>query len=241
MSELLPRWTAHCSSWDRGCDQLSTSVIHILHKLWRATHSLSSCGWTKTPEPSWLLGTCLQSRRWRLWGERQPTDKTGEASASVLNHFWRRWRSEYLNKRSERAIATQRSKLRVILLCPRETLLSSMMMLYHMGSGNLDESKRSSSVVMGCTAPLTALATRDRQHVLLRRPLQLLYPLEIHEAETPETSSEDAPASISDVRISAPVDEHGAPTPKEPERRPMRATAKRANEKIRAWTRDLQD
>ena len=110
-----------------------------------------------------------------------------------------------------------------------------------MGSGNLDESKRSFSVVMGCTAPRTALATRDRQHVVLRRPLQLLYPLEIHEAVTPEAGSEGAPASISDICISAPVEECDAPTPKEPERCHMCATAKRANEKIRAWTRELQD
>ena len=85
------------------------------------------------------------------------------------------------------------------------------------------------------------VASRDRQHVLLRRPLQLLYPLEIHEAETPEAGSEGAPASISDVCISAPVEKRDAPTPKEPKRHPMRATAKRANEKIRAWTRELQD
>ena len=65
--------------------------------------------------------------------------------------------------------------------------------------------------------------------------------MEVHEAETPEAGSEDAPASISDVRISAPVEKCDAPTPKEPERRPMRATAKRANEKIRAWAQELQD
>ena len=54
-------------------------------------------------------------------------------------------------------------------------------------------------------AALVRVASRDRQHVLLRRPLQLLYPLEIHEAELPEAGSEDAPASFSDVRILAPV------------------------------------
>ena len=62
-----------------------------------------------------------------------------------------------------------------------------------------------------------------------------------NEAETPEAGSEGAPAAISDVRVSAPVEECYAPTPKEPERRPMRATAKKANEKIRAWTQELQD
>ena len=52
------------------------------------------------------------------------------------------------------------------------------------------------------------VASRNLQHVLLRRPLQLLYPLEFHENETPETESEDARASIPDVCISAPVEEH---------------------------------
>ena len=85
------------------------------------------------------------------------------------------------------------------------------------------------------------VASRDRQYVLLRRPLQLLHPLEIHEAEMPEAGSEDASASISDVHISAPVEERDASTLKEPERCPMCATAKRANEKIWAWTQELQD
>ena len=81
------------------------------------------------------------------------------------------------------------------------------------------------------------VASRDCQHVQLRRSLQLLYPLEIHEAEAPETSCEYAPGSILDVRLSAPVEEHDTP----PERRPIRATAKRANEKLRAWTQELLD
>ena len=56
-------------------------------------------------------------------------------------------------------------------------------------------------------AALVRVASRDCQHVLLRKPLQLLYPLEIHEAEMLEIGSEDAPASVPDVRISAPVEE----------------------------------
>ena len=55
------------------------------------------------------------------------------------------------------------------------------------------------------------VASRNHQHVLLRRPLQLLYPLEFHEDGTPETDSEDARASIPDVCISAPVEEHDCP------------------------------
>ena len=55
------------------------------------------------------------------------------------------------------------------------------------------------------------VASRNLQHVLLRRPLQLLYPLEFHGDETPEAESEDAHASIPDVCISAPVGEHDCP------------------------------
>ena len=85
------------------------------------------------------------------------------------------------------------------------------------------------------------VVSRDRQHVQLRRSPKLLYPMEIHEAEMPETGSEDAPGSILEVRLSAPVKEHDAPTLKEPERPPKCATAKRANEKLRAWTQELLD
>ena len=52
------------------------------------------------------------------------------------------------------------------------------------------------------------VASRNHQHVLLRRPLQLL---RFHEDVTPETDSEDARASIPDVCISAPVEEHDCP------------------------------
>ena len=74
------------------------------------------------------------------------------------------------------------------------------------------------------------VASRDCQHVVLRRPLQLLYPLEIREAENSDTGTEDALASAA---IESPVDiePRDGPVPKEPERRPMRAAAKRANKK----------
>ena len=65
--------------------------------------------------------------------------------ASILYHFWRRW-STWIS--SERATVTQRRSLWVTLLCPREMLLSSMTMLYHVGSGKLDGYKRISPVVM---------------------------------------------------------------------------------------------
>ena len=88
-------------------------------------------------------------------------------------------------------------------------------------------------------AAVVRVASRDRQHVLLRRPLQLLYPLELREADMPESTSGAEPASSPDVHISNPVGESGAPTPEIPERRPIRAAARRATEKMGAWTQEL--
>ena len=92
-----------------------------------------------------------------------------------------------------------------------------MMTLYHVGSGNQEVFTGSDNQPQ---AALVRVASRDHQHVLLRRPLQLLYPLEICEADIPEPSSGAAPASSLDVHISDPVGRSDAPTDKEPERCP---------------------
>lgn len=81
---------------------------------------------------------------------------------------------------------------------------------------------------------LVRVATRNRQHTLLKRPLQLLYPLEIRECESVEASSDNVPPPSSQGDDQTPV----AP---EPKRYPVRAAAKRANEKRRAWIQELQD
>ena len=69
---------------------------------------------------------------------------------------------------------------------------------------------------------LVRVATRDRQHTLLKRPLQLLYPLEIREPEPPKAPSENVPI--------VSQDEQTSDTPM-PERHPVRAAAEQANEK----------
>ncbi len=86
----------------------------------------------------------------------------------------------------------------------------------------------------GLTRAATAkVASRDRQHSMLRRPIQLLYLLEIHSAST-ETSP-----SVSLLRPE--------PTEDLPERvevnkraRPKRAAAKRADEARREWIVGLE-
>lgn len=165
--------------------------------------------------------------------------------ASVLNHFWKRWRSEYLNelRESHRYSAKTPSRLSVskgdVVVVHDDALPCGLWKL-----GRIQE------VLIGHDrqpqAALVRVASRDRQHVLLRRPLQLLYLLEIHEAEMPEakmpeTDSEHDPASTPDAQNSAPVEEHECPNLKETEGRPMRAAVKRTNERVRAWNKELQD
>ena len=161
--------------------------------------------------------------------------------ASVLSHFWKRWRSEYLNELRE----SHRYSAKKTLCCP--SVAKGDVVIVHDDTlpRGLWKLGRVQEVLTGRDglprAALVRVASRDRQHILLRRPLQLLYPLEIHEAETLEASSGDTPISIPDVDISTPVEESDVPTLKEPERCPMRGAAKRANEKMRARTQELQD
>ena len=95
--------------------------------------------------------------------------------ASVLNHFWRRWRLEHLGE------SPVLRKKESALLCPKETSLS--MTTLPRGLWKLGRIQELLTGRDGQTrAAVVRVALRDRQHVLLRRPVQLLYPLEIREA-----------------------------------------------------------
>ena len=75
---------------------------------------------------------------------------------------------------------------------------------------------------------LVKLATRDRQHTLLKRPLQLLYPLEVHHDESlPEPQVVPEPEIVPGM----------IPEPKA-KKRPTRATAKKARA---IWMQELED
>ena len=98
--------------------------------------------------------------------------------ASVLNHFWKRWRSEYLNelRESHRYSAKKTSVHSTVskgdvVIVHDDTLPRGLWKL-----GRIQE------VLTGSDkqprAALVRVASRDRQHVFLRRPIQLLYPLD---------------------------------------------------------------
>ena len=82
-------------------------------------------------------------------------------------------------------------------------------------------------------AAVVKIASRDQQHTILKRPIQLLYPLEIH-CKTTATIPSPAPRE---------------PKPREPlpaeddvtERvRPKRAAARKADEVRREWIAELE-
>ena len=118
--------------------------------------------------------------------------------ASVLGHFWRRWRTEYLNELREchRYSTAKKAHLHPtvslgdIVIIHDDTLPRGFWKLgqiqeIHPGRDGLPRSA------------LVRVATRDRQSTLLTRPLQLLYPLEI-DTEKPEVPSEDVPVAQED-------------------------------------------
>ena len=107
--------------------------------------------------------------------------------SSVLNHFWRRWRSEYLNelRESHRYSAKKTphhphvSKGDVVIVhdntLPRGLWKREWIQEVLTGRNGLPR------------GALVRVASRNRRQILLRRPLQLLYPLEIHDAGALET------------------------------------------------------
>ena len=155
--------------------------------------------------------------------------------ASVLNHFWKRWRSEYLNelRESHRYVARNTKSTHIatgdVVIVHNESLPRGLWKL-----GRVQE------VFPGADglprSALVRVASRNKQHTLLKRPVQLLYPLEISQPEQPgdtpssaQPQSEDIPATRERLNIPEPV------------QCPVRAAAKKAAEKRRIWIEELQN
>jgi hypothetical protein len=105
------------------------------------------------------------------------------------------------------------------------------MTLYHVDSGSSVEFRMCILVVMAYpVVPLCELPLGTD-----KRPVQLLYPLEIGEpeppSENPRKTCESEPHSNTDQTLDILVSK----------KRPTRAAAKRAEEKSRVWIQELQD
>ena len=84
------------------------------------------------------------------------------------------------------------------------------------------------------------VAARDRQHIFLKRPLQLLYPLEIQANEMLEPNSE-MPTSNHNVHMPAALEDGDVPTLNELERRPTHAASRKARETVGAWAEEEEN
>lgn len=171
---------------------------------------------------------------------------------NTLNHFWHRWRSEYLSELREAHCRSGRTNLSVkhpnlsvgeVVIVHDEHLPRGLWKL-----GRIQE------VMMGRDGQIRGatvrMAVRDRQQVLLRRPIQLLYPLEVKcqdNRETPPSEAEEPEKATN--KVSPPALSHNEPTvgggnadhPPETRRRSQRVAAQRADERRKACMFELED
>ena len=164
---------------------------------------------------------------------------------NTLNHFWNRWRTEYLNELREahghhmrKSSTIEKSTLSVgdVVIVHDEQLPRGLWKL-----GRIQELfKGRDGHYRGATV---RMATRDRQQVLLRRPIQLLYPLELKSADDKPSAEESRDAeSVRDSK-EPPVDTTSesevADTPIETQRRPRRVAAQLGDERRKACMFEL--
>ena len=146
---------------------------------------------------------------------------------NVLNQFWKRWRTEYLSELREVHAHTAKKRYR-----GEKTKVSIGQVVIvkdeHLPRGlwKLGFIQRLLTGKDGKTrAAIVRVVSRDRQHTTLNRPIQLLYPLELHcdssEIETKSDIAEDSSPEL--------------PEEQELTSRPRRAAAKRADELRKKW------
>ena len=236
-------------------DELLTAVVEIEAVINSRPLSYVSATDVKEPlTPSHLiLGRRLLSLPDYLGYSCEPGDEDFEVSASkltkrmkhfasVFNHFWRRWRSEYLKELREShhhgAKSTRNTHITngEVVIVHDESLPRELWKL-----GRVQEVIPGADGLPRCA--LVRVASRDKQHTLLKRPVQLLYPLEISQPEHADntlecmSSAQPQPGEtlVTCESVAEPVDTC------EPARRPVRAAAKKAAEKRRVWVEELQN
>ena len=116
---------------------------------------------------------------------------------NTLNHFWNRWRTEYLNELREAHVhsmrkshAAEKSDISVgdVVIVHDEQLPRGLWKL-----------ERVQELFTGrdghCRGATVRTVTRDRQQVLLRCTIQLLYPLELKSPDDNKTSVDESSES----------------------------------------------
>jgi hypothetical protein len=154
--------------------------------------------------------------------------------SNTLNHFWKRWRSEYLAELREshkHLLKKSRGNPAVsvgdVVIVHDESLPRSFWKLGYVR--NLIVGKDGQT--RGATV---SLASKNRCFTSLNRPLQLLYPLEInHPIDVVSTHQETGGSKTDDDSGYQPNDQLQS--------RPRRTSARKGEEKRRQWIHELQD
>ena len=181
-------------------------------------------------------------------GQKQLTKRAKHLNL-VLNHFWKRWRQEYLAelRESHRSYSQGCSKAPTIsvgdvVVVHEESLPRGFWRL-----GLVKELiKGRDGVPRGATVKL---APKSGKWSLLHRPIQLLYPLEINlegcgseTGNNPPVADEQEPTGPKESSVDVNVSEKQRETQNEdPPRRPKRASAERSEVKRRLWIKELSE
>ena len=151
----------------------------------------------------------------------------------ILNHFSNRWRMEYLSELREvhSNIAKKRPKggdhsqisIGSIVIVHDDHLPRDLWKL-----GRIEEVlRRQDGLIRGA---VIKVACCDQQHLVLRRPIQLLYPLKVHSQQPESTPETQVPP---DEVMTEGDDVNGRAHPK-------RAFSKRAEELRKGWIAELE-
>ena len=153
----------------------------------------------------------------------------------VLNHFWKRWRTEYLDNLRE--VHAHISKRHPADTKPQISVGDIVIVkddhqprgLWKLGIvQELMEGRDGQT-----RAAVVKVASRDQQHTILKRPVQLLYPLETR-CESTETT---IPETSLDPEPSEPLPDSDTVTDRI---RPKRAAAEKADKVRREWIAELE-
>lgn len=189
------------------------------------------------------LGYTIESGDDEFMIDASQLDRRVKHLSNILNQFWKRWRTEYLtelrelHRQSNRGCSSQPGiEVGDVVVVHNESLPRGLWKL-----GRIQEIITGrDGKIRGATVKV---ASQNRQHPLLRRPIQLLYPLEVHSQEKapvasvsdepePETQSQEKSISTKTPQV---------PPEQEPRQRSQRSAAKQANDRRKACMLELED
>ena len=159
---------------------------------------------------------------------------------NLLNHFWKRWRTEYLScLREVHSQLSRKTQGDSSVIAVGDVVIVKDEQLPR-GHWKLGVVQKVLTGRDGLTrAAVVKVAGSNRQQPTLKRPIQLLYPLEIRSDVSTVTSSKDTPEPISELE-SSPQDRCENAGSVCPPTRPKRVVAQRARRVTKDWISELE-